>query len=249
LTIENIKKFDRHLYSTGKKSTTIYNYHKNLKTYINIAIKEGLFLRDQNPYEIFETKKGRFALRVRLDDNEMLAIETTVITHPDIDMVRNIFIFCMYTGIAYGDCQKLTSQNLKFIESQYWIEGLRKKSGEFYSVPLLDQPLSIVEMYKGKEFLFPRLSHYQYNRRLKTLANLCEINKNITSHTARHTCATFLLRKGVSLKVISEILGHSLLRTTEVYAKLEKERMKEEFDVLREKLKKTGGCNRKHLIK
>lgn len=240
ITLNNIEKFDNDLHRSGKAQSTIHKIHKHIRQYIIVAVKHGLFTSGKNPYQHFKATLGRTGIRPRLDDAEMEVIENIKLEDSRMILTRDMFVFSMYTGLAYRDLTLLTRDNIRFVNGSYWIEGLRRKSGEYYSVPLLDPALRIIEKYKGDgKVIFKGPDLVEQNRRLKTLSLICEFNKQLTTHVARHTCATFLLRKGISLKTVSEILGHSNISTTEIYAKLERERVREEFAGLQTKL--SGG--------
>lgn len=242
ITLNNIEKFDNDLHRSGKAQSTIHKIHKHIKQYIIIAIKYDLFSPGKNPYQHFKATLGRTGIRPRLDDAEMEVIENIKLEDPRMILTRDMFVFSMYTGLAYRDLTLLTQDNIRFVNGSYWIEGLRRKSGEFYAVPLLEPALNIINRYKGTgKVIFKGPDLVEQNRRLKTLSLICEFNKQLTTHVARHTCATFLLRKGISLKTVSEILGHSNISTTEIYAKLERERVREEFAGLQTKLSSGKG--------
>lgn len=230
LTYSNIVRFDQELRAEKKLQTTIHKYHKNIKTYIHLAENSGLMDYGKNPYLKFSVPHGKHAIRQRLDDAEIIKLTSTEILDPDLALSRDLFAFSVYTGMAYKDVQGLKPSHLREIDGKLWIEGLRKKSGEFYSIYLLPEAVDLIERYRSTGRIFPAPDLYFQNRQLKIVAAACGISKTLSTHIARHTCATLMLRKDVSLKVISEMLGHSRLATTEVYAKLEKLTMRRELD-------------------
>jgi len=230
LTYENIVSFDQALRAENKQQPTIHKYHKNIKTYIHLAEKSGLMDYGKNPYLKFSVPHGKHAIRQRLDDSEIASLTTTVIEDPGIALTRDLFLFSVYTGLAYKDVQTLKPSHLREIDGKLWIEGLRKKSGEYYTVYLLPEAVELINRYRSTGRIFPAPDLYMQNRLLKLVAIACSIKKPLSTHIARHTCATLMLRKDVSLKVISEMLGHSQIATTEIYAKLEKQTMRKELD-------------------
>lgn len=232
LNYTNIVAYDQALRAEGKVQTTIHKYHKNLKTYIHLAEKSGLMEYGMNPYLKFSVPHGKHAIRQRLDDIEIEKLTSKVIEDPLTELSRDLFVFSVYTGLAYKDVQLLAPSQVREIDGDTWIEGLRKKSGEYYGVYLLPEAVALVKKYRGPKRIFPTAPDlYMQNRLLKVVAAACDINNKVLStHIARHTCATLLLRKGVSLKTISEMLGHTKIGTTEIYAKLEKLTMKRELD-------------------
>ncbi len=232
LTFQNITLFDQALRAEGKQQPTIHKYHKNIKTYIHLAEKCGLIDYGKNPYLKFSVPHGKHAIRQRLDDAEIKRLTSTEIADTVISLSRDLFVFSVYTGLAYKDVQGLKPSHLREIDGKLWIEGLRKKSGEYYTVYLLPEAVDLIARYRkpGIGTIFPAPELYMQNRLLKLVAVSCSIIKPLSTHVARHTCATLLLRKDVSLKVISEMLGHSQIGTTEIYAKLEKQTMRKELD-------------------
>lgn len=238
LSLINIERLDNHLRSKDFQQTTIHKYHKIIKTYIAFAIRDEVFPMEKNPYIKFHVPRGKSGIRQRLDDNEMDMVEQAHITHPELERARDLFVFSMYTGIPFNDAINLKTDNLRYVEGRYWIEGLRKKSGEYYSIPLLPAAQATVEKYKHyrQGYLLPAYTLQEQNRRLDTLTKLIGLKKKLTTYVARHTAASFMLRKGVSLKVVSEILGHTNVKTTEVYARLERQHILEEIERLKELL-------------
>ncbi len=230
LTYDNIASFDQALRAEKKQQPTIHKYHKNIKTYIHLAEKSGLMDYGKNPYLKFSVPHGKHAIRQRLDDAEIKLLTSTVIEDPTLALSRDLFVFSIFTGLAYKDVQGLKPSHFREIEGKLWIEGLRKKSGEYYTVYLLPEAVEIISKYRSASEIFPAPDLYLQNRLLKIVAAVCGITKPLSTHIARHTCATLLLRKDVSLKVISEMLGHSQISTTEIYAKLEKQTMRKELD-------------------
>jgi integrase len=139
-----------------------------------------------------------------------------------------VFIFCCLTGLAYVDVEKLKKDQLTIgIDGKLWIDRKRQKSTTPFKVPLLKWTLDILDRYKnhpkciktGK--LLPVLSNSKYNDYLKEIAAICNINKDLTTHVARHTFATTVtLLNDISLELLKEMLGHKSIKQTEHYAKV-----------------------------
>lgn len=142
-----------------------------------------------------------------------------------LEQVRDIFIFSCYTGLAYIDVYNLTEDQLNvWADGNTWISFHRQKTKVPFNVRLLDVPLQIIEKYKhfrkGKRLL-PVPSNQKCNEYLKEIAEVCGINKNITFHVARHTFATTItLGNGVPIETVSKMLGHTNVRTTQIYARI-----------------------------
>jgi len=230
LTLRNVQRYDEYLKDKKLEQTTVFKKHSNLKTYIHKAIDLELMKHEQNPYLKFEVVRGKHKIRTRLDDKEMKAIIKKEIKDPELAFVRDMYVFQMFTGISYRD-MTFTGGQLKNNSGELWIEGLRKKNGEYYSVFLLPEAERILKKHRapGNDQVFDILPQFDQNRKLKIIAGLCGIEKNITTHTARHTAASWMIRKGVPITVIRDILGHTKLDTTLIYAKLDNKTIMEEM--------------------
>jgi site-specific recombinase XerD len=232
LTYANVLKLDQHLKNQGMEQTTIHKKHQFFNTYIILAEKMGILDPTKNPYNNFENKKGKSKLRVRLDDSEIEKICTKEITGEPLNLCRDIYVFQMFTGLSYTDLQHITySQNIKHQDDGVWIEGLRRKDGENYSIYLVQDAIDILEKYKvlGRDLVFDAPHIKTQNQNLKIVASIVGINKVLTTHTARHTAATLMIRKGMPLEYISSVLGHTQLETTRIYAKLEKPELRKQM--------------------
>jgi integrase len=137
---------------------------------------------------------------------------------------RDIFIFCAFTGLAYTDIKHLTNGHIQSsFDGRLWIRGKRQKTGTGYHIPVLSIPRMILEKYRGKaegDFAIPVFNITNYNVLLKKVAQSCGIDKNVSSHLARHTFATQALTKGVSIESVSKMLGHTNINTTQIYARV-----------------------------
>ncbi|MCB0460890.1 MAG: integrase catalytic domain-containing protein, partial [Flavobacteriaceae bacterium] len=175
--------------------------------------------------------------------NEMMEKKFLV---PRLEQVRDIFVFCCYTGLSYSDVKKLSKDNLVIgIDGETWVRVNRTKTDTRSSIPLLPAATEIIKKYEGHEdiinsdILLPVLSNQKSNAYLKEIADVCGINKNLTTHLARHTFATTItLSNGVPIESVSKMLGHKSLRTTQHYAKILDRKVSEDMAVLKSKLKK-----------
>ncbi|WKN43280.1 site-specific integrase [Tunicatimonas pelagia] len=127
------------------------------------------------------------------------------------------------------------------LDGKLWIHGQRKKSKEFFKVPLLPQAKAIVEKYQNHPLaqingkVLPVYTNQKTNAYLKEIAFLCEVKKNLTFHLARHTFATTVtLANGVPIESVSKMLGHTSLRTTQIYAKVVEQKLSNDMDQLEE---------------
>jgi site-specific recombinase XerD len=164
---------------------------------------------------------------------------------PRINQVKDIFLFSCFTGLAYSDVKKMSYENIATgIDGEKWLFINRTKTDTASRVPLLPTALDILDKYKdhpqciNKQKLLPVLSNQKMNAYLKEIADLCEINKELTFHIARHTFATTVtLNNDVPIESVSKMLGHKNIRTTQHYAKLLDKKVSNDMQTLRDKFK------------
>lgn len=215
LTYENIVDFDRFLKPTNKSQPVLYRKHKYLEHYIKIAIKRKII--DYNPYLDFEVKKGKHKDPTFLTPEEIRKIEKYKPVNDKLEKIKDLFLFQCWTGLAYVDMQLFSKNDIVKISGSNAIRSSRTKTDENYILRFMPVAKEIAEKYN---YCLPKISNQKYNEYLDLLAAAVGINKNITSHVARHTFATYSLNKGVPLKTVSKALGHSSIRQTERYAYL-----------------------------
>ena len=160
-----------------------------------------------------------------LTEEELQKIKQKELTIDRLIKVRDIFIFSCFTGLAYVDAKNLTYDNIKKgVDGNLWIITKREKTDTPVTVPLMSIPLEIIEKYRNKQpncKVLPLLTNQKMNSYLKEVGDLCEIEKNLTFHLARHTFAsTTTLAKGVSIEAVSKMLGHTNIKTTQIYARV-----------------------------
>lgn len=198
---------------------------------------------EKHPFTNYKLKFKRQE-RDFLNELELSTIENTDLDNPMLQKVRDLFVFCCYTGLAYIDLTELMpDQVLSSIDGVKWIKTSRAKTGINVNVPLLLPALSILERFNAKPeakirvTLFPKISNQEMNRSLKIIAQICGIKKYLTFHLARHTFATTVtLMNGVPIETISKMLGHSKLSTTMIYAKITQSKVGMDMGLLQNKL-------------
>ena len=206
------------------------------KAVINDWLARDPFLGFQGSHE-----KSR---RTYLNKAELDAIENKNFYIPRLQKVADVFIFCCYTGLAHIDVENLTNNNLVVgIGGKRWIYTFRQKTDSKSNIPLLPKALSIIEKYYNNKNpnigskLLPVISNIKTNAYLKEIADLCGINKNLTFHMARHTFATTItLTNGVPIETVSNMLGHTKITTTQIYAKVLENKVSEDMKILESKL-------------
>jgi len=179
-----------------------------------------------------------------LTQEEMERMYNKEFATPRLELVRDIFIFSCFTGFAYIDVAGLTTDMLKvWPDGNTWISSHRKKTKVPVNVRLLDIPMQIIEKYKGLtkgNKLLPVPSNQKCNDYLKEIAAVCGINKELCYHMARHTFATTVtLSNGVPIESVSKMLGHTNIRTTQIYARITDQKVNNDMEVLADKLNGT----------
>lgn len=178
-----------------------------------------------------------------LDRDELNRIEGLEIKITRLEVVRDIFVFCCYTGLAYAEVHALKPEDIFIgMDDEKWIKIMRKKTKKEYTVPLLPKAIQIIAKYKEHPrvvkngVLLPVNSNVKMNAYLKEIADLAGIHQNLTVHIARKTYACTMLASGVNIGVISKLLGHSSIQVTlDSYASVMDELMMNNVRMIREK--------------
>lgn len=225
----------------GIGHNTIVKYAKNLKTVVNNAVTNGWL--EKSPFEQFRIGY-KLQEKVYLSREELLAIEQKKFRLERLNLVRDLFVFQCYTGLAYADMFKLTGREVTTgIDGHQWIITKRQKTEVRSSIPLLPKAFEVIEKYnpnyktKPDEHLLPVYTNQKFNLYLHEIAELCGIEKNLTSHVGRRTFATTVaLGHGVSIETISKVLGHSSTKITHQYAMTTDLKVSEEMNKLKKAL-------------
>ena len=220
---------------------TAWNYHKHLRRVLNLAI--SLDYIDKNPYSKFKVGLDETHREI-LSMEELKRLEDKNIQIERLSVVRDIFIFACYTGLSFSDIAKLNKIHLQQgNDGKEWIIIDRSKTNNRCRIPILPKVREILKRYEdypkisNKDVLLPVLTNQKMNSYLKELGDICDINKNITMHIARHTFATSVtLSNGVPIETVSKILGHTSLKTTQIYAKVLDKKISEDMEALEVKL-------------
>ncbi|MDQ2178598.1 site-specific integrase [Marinifilum sp. D714] len=237
-----LDKFDRYLKSKYKvHQNTAWNYHKHLRRILNLAI--SLEYMEKNPYSKYKVRLDP-TNREFLTLNELARIENKKFALERLDLVKNIFVFACYTGLSYSDISKLHHRHLAIgDDGNEWLVIDRTKTNTRCRIPLLPKAKEILESFKdypsisGTGRLLPVLSNQRLNSYLKEIADACKIDKNLSMHMARHTFATSVtLSNGVPIETVSKILGHTSLKTTQIYAKILDKKISDDMSDLQKKL-------------
>lgn len=208
----------------------------NFKTITIRARRLGLI--DNDPFANFKIRFKKVD-RGFLTDEEIENLMEKDFGVPRLNLVRDIFIFSCFTGLAYIDVSHLTERNIVVLDGKEWIMTKRQKTDVPSNILLLDIPKLIIEKYKGQDSkgrLLPILSNQKMNAYLKEIGDICGIEKRLTYHLARHSFATMLLSKGVPVESVSKMLGHTNIRTTQIYARITNKKIENDMLAVSEKL-------------
>jgi site-specific recombinase XerD len=242
LDYDFISQFSFWLKSERKcQHNTTIKYLTYFKKIVLLCVKRRWLTQD--PFSEFSLAK-RYTERPYLTENELEAIARKVFPTDRLSIVRDVFLFSCYTGLAYADVQKLKrSEIVVGFDGEKWIDTTRQKTDSISKIPLLPVSQSIITKYDDhpvclvKGTVLPTLSNQKMNAYLKEIADICGINKNLTFHIARHTFATTVtLSNGVPIESVSKMLGHKNLKQTQHYAKILDAKVGEDMMVLKKRM-------------
>jgi site-specific recombinase XerD len=212
-----------------------------LKKVINLALFNEWISR--NPFANFrcsmkETNRGYLTAK------ELTTLEEKSFTIPRLRKVKDIFLFCCYTGLSQSDVESLTPSDVSIgMDGEKWIIIYRKKTDTRSPIPILPKALAIIEKYKddpeanANGRLLPVNSNQRMNGYLKEIADISGITKNLTMHLARHTFATTVtLANGVPIETVSKMLGHTSIKTTQIYSKVVDTKISHDMKALKDKM-------------
>ena len=222
ITYTFLKDFEVHLKEKGNSVNTVAKHMRQLRTLVNEAINQGYIPSDAYPFRKYKIKqeKGR---KEFLTPDELKRLENL-----DVDKklrhVLDAFLFCCYTGLRYSDFCQLTPENIIRVNGKRWLYFKSVKTDVEIRLPLHllfeGKALAVLERYDIVTDFAKIGPNSEANKYLAQLAAFARIRKHITYHTARHTCATLLVHQGVPITTVQKLLGHTSVRTTEVYSEV-----------------------------
>ena len=248
LTYKFLLDFENYLFSYVPKdhqkplnNNGIMKHIERLRKMINMAIMLDWLPRD--PFSSFKKHFDKVE-RECLNSKELLGLENKKFSIERLRHVRDMFLFSCYTGLAYIDLAELAPNNIiTGIDGGLWISTSRAKTDTGVRVPLLPQAIELMEKYRAdpraqnNSTVFPVISNQRMNGYLKEIADICGITKTLTFHIARHTFATTVtLSNGVPIESVSKMLGHTSIRTTQIYAKVIERKLSEDMRNLEQRM-------------
>lgn len=241
LDYDFIRGFEIYMKTTRKCShNTTMKYIKMFKVITNYAVKNDWL--DKDPFKLFECKIEKIE-RDHLTEEEIQAIRDKEFVSERLDNVRNIFVFSIFTGLAYVDVANLTKSNIVTgVDGKLWLSMARTKTKVMSSIPLLPPAIKILEKYKNhpiceiKGTLLPVPTNQKLNEYLKEIADLCGIEKRVSFHIARHSFATtIMIGNKVSSEALKPQMGHTDIKTTQIYSHQDEYKIAKEVEHLYDK--------------
>ena len=220
----------------GLEQSTINKAIQRFRKVIQFALEQEYI--DKNPFIGYKAKRLQKEV-IYLTDDELKSLENYDFSQTRLQQVKDLFVFCCYTGLAFKEMSNLKPEHIvKGFDGNKWIKMNREKTSKPLMIPLLPKALYIISKYQSEDKLLPIISNQRFNSYLKEIADIVGLKKNLTHHIARKTFAsTVLLFNDVSMEVVSELLGHSKISTTQdYYAKIVNKKLSETMRDLSERL-------------
>ena len=225
ITYTFLRDFEQYLREKGNAVNTIAKHMRQLRTLVNEAINEGYILQEAYPFRKFkikrEKKEHNFLMPVDLEKLENLKLPDR---KNNSRHILDAFLFCCYCGLRFSDFKQLTCKNLVTVDGKEWLVLNSVKTGVKLNIPLYllfnGKALGIMRKYDSIEQLAALGCNSDTNRTLQKLGRMARIGKKFTYHTSRHTCATLLVHQGVPITTVQKLLGHTSVKTTEIYSEV-----------------------------
>lgn len=222
ITYTFLKDFEVYLREKGNGINTVAKHLRQLRTLVNEAINQGYIHADAYPFRKFKIKqeKGRHEF---LTPDELKKLEKIEISDKKLRHVLDAFLFCCYVGLRFSDFCQLKQSNFIKVNGKRWLHFKSVKTGIELRLPLHllfeGKALAILDRYEITEFANLG-SNSETNKVLAVITGMARIKKHVTYHTARHTCATLLIHQGVPITTVQRLLGHTSVKTTEIYSEI-----------------------------
>ncbi|KGN87833.1 site-specific integrase [Porphyromonas gulae] len=223
----------------GLKPSTIAGTLSTLQSIVLQAVRRGYL--DLNPFMgySYDRPKGEPRSITRAELQALIALE---IAWENYRIVRDLFVFSCFTGLAISDVRNLREEQVVTEEGKLWIKSRRQKTKTHYRVQVLPPALAIMERYRGRRagFVFDVPTTDVILNGMHYLRKQLQMDRPLTFHMARHTFASLItLSSGVPLETVSQMLGHSDLRTTQIYAQVSSERIRQDMQRVQARIQDT----------
>lgn len=222
ITYTFLKDFEVYLREKGNGINTVAKHLRQLRTLVNEAINQGYIHADAYPFRKFKIKqeKGRHEF---LTPDELKKLENLEVHDLKLRHVLDAFLFCCYVGLRFSDFCQLTPSNFIRVNGKRWLHFKSIKTGIELRLPLHllfeGKALAILDRNCITEFASLG-SNSEVNKALSVITSMARIKKHVTYHTVRHTCATLLIHQGVPITTVQKLLGHTSVKTTEIYSEI-----------------------------
>ena len=218
-----LKDFEAWLRDLGKNQNTTGKHLRQLRTLTNEAINDGYMPADAYPFRKFKIKIQK-AQKPFLTPDELGKLERLHLEDVRQQHILDAFLFCCYTGLRFSDFRTLTTSNIVPINRKKWLCVKMQKTNIEIKLPLEllfeGKALDIIDKYETIEQMASIPINADTNKILSDIAEKSKIKKHFTFHTARHTCATLLIHQGVAITTVQKLLGHTSVKTTEIYSEV-----------------------------
>ena len=222
ITYTFLKDFEVYLREKGNGINTVAKHLRQLRTLVNEAINQGYIHADAYPFRKFKIKQEKGSHEF-LTPDELKKLENLEVHDLKLRHVLDAFLFCCYVGLRFSDFCQLTPSNFIRVNGKRWLHFKSIKTGIELRLPLHllfeGRALSILDKYDITEFANLG-SNSEVNKSLSVIIGMTRIKKHITYHAARHTCATLLIHQGVPITTVQRLLGHTSVKTTEIYSEI-----------------------------
>ena len=220
----------------GLAQSSVWIYSIPLKHIVTSAHYNGKIPR--NPFAQYHVDPDHKE-REFLTENEIKAMSSIELDNPNFALARDLFIFGCWTGISFIDIKNLTTDNIVDMNGSFWITSKRQKTGVPFQIKLMDVAMQIIKRYepfRTGNRLFDIGSYNMVNRRIKTVAKSCGIEKTVSFHLSRHSFAVLALNYGMPIESVSKILGHTNITTTQIYAKVTNTKLENDISAFESKI-------------
>ena len=236
VTVDNVIAWHEEAIKAANKATFSVNYDRVLRIYVRLAYSKGLI--KNNPYVKWKIPKYTPAQTHRsISLTDLEEIEDVVLDRKYEILARDLFVFQANTGLSYVDTQTFNKDELTRNGGRLGYQNKRGKTDERFYIPLNKKAKEILKKYGGMP---PAIGLEAYNANLKKVAKRAGVSVPISSHWARHTFAMICLNHGMSIEVLAAILGHSDIKTTQIYARLRQDTINNAFYKVMGDLEKEG---------
>ncbi|MBQ3539508.1 MAG: tyrosine-type recombinase/integrase [Bacteroidaceae bacterium] len=216
ISTKKLREYDAWLREDGTRSdVAVNNYHKRTKMYVRQAYEKGIIEKDY--YSMVHFPRGKCKERNPLSEAELMKLRTVELPSREA-RVRDLFIFSAYTGLAFCDAQAFDFFTMAEQRGDmFYIDGSRLKTGTKFYTPILPPAMEVLKRYN---FQLPKISNQKGNEYLRVVKSIAGIRKPLTFHIARHSFATLSLSHDVPIEKVARMLGHTDIKTTQIYAKI-----------------------------